>query len=165
MALTVCVPVVDSELALRQYTEGDNEAVRNLLLPTLSNLYPGGASWLDRRLHEVLTGKPKCHLAYSQDDLVGALIETPKDERRVKISTLFVSPRRRGAYIGRRLLSYMQYQWGSEMPSEVYITAAQHVADGVQRCLTPFGFRRIALQVNRYGPGRNEVVFAWRPGG
>jgi GNAT superfamily N-acetyltransferase len=149
-----------SGVCLRHYHANDRSRVFQLLsfLPTL---YPGGFAWLDGRLREVLDGKARCTLAVKRSEILGITIETPKSAHCVKLSTVFVRPEYRGGGVGRALLNACHDHWQRDSISRCYVTADYRVADHLGKLLRPFCFERTCLVQNRYGEGRDEVIFCW----
>lgn len=163
MAVAWMAAVDQLAVTVRPYRGSDHASLTAMLSPTLSSLYPNGCEWLQRRLSEVAPYAARCDVAVVDGTVVGTTIETPKPKRRLKLSTLFVAESWRGLGVGRALVSSLMERWADEDWSEVYVTAAEHVADRVEVCLSPASFARVALVPDRYGPGRNEAVLAWVP--
>src|SRR3569833_3359205 len=90
-------------LELRKYHPVDESGVMKMLRLVLGSLYPGGGSWLTRRLRDVADKRARFTLALVGNKLVGVLIETPKAGKRVKISTLYVAESERGRGIAGKL--------------------------------------------------------------
>ena len=148
---------------LKPFEAGDRSAVF-ALLSDIPLLYPQGGEWLHRRLLDVASGKARCTLAMSRWNPVGATIESPKDRRRLKLSTVYVHPSFRQRGVGSRLIAAACRQWQRDELDEVYLTADIRRAPEVDLLLWKFGFRLTAIEAQRYGWSRDEVVFACRPG-
>jgi ribosomal protein S18 acetylase RimI-like enzyme len=146
-----------SAVSLRTYQAADKRAVCELL-QGLTDLYPGGSEWLDARLDLVLELQAHCTLAVQGLRPVGVMIETPKPENRLKVSTLYVSPACRGAGIGRMLIQAGLRRWLDQRLRYVYVTVDYRLAEQIKRLVAPHGFETVAIDHNRYGNGRHETV-------
>ena len=151
------------DFCLRPYRATDRISLTQLL-SFLPDLYPGGFAWLDRRLYQVLCGKARCTVALKDGGIVGVTIETPKSGNSIKLSTIFVDPsvRRRG--VGQLLIDGCHNQWKRDSVSGCYVTADHRIADHLGKLLTQFSFEKTGLVRNRYGKGRHEAIFSWKPG-
>lgn len=147
---------------LRSFTRYDRVQIFNLL-SFLPSIYPKGYSWLDNRLDDVLSGAARCTLAVTPWDVAGVTIETPKGARRLKLSTIYVNPRFRGLGIGASLLRHCKSQWEREELTGVHVTADTRRLDALLPLLTNHGFSVTAIDKERYGPGRDEMIFNWEP--
>jgi hypothetical protein len=56
-------------------------------------------------------------------------------------------------------------RWRRELLKEVYVTASLSVVGALALLLVPRGFQYRAIERERYGAGRDEVVLAWTPAG
>jgi GNAT superfamily N-acetyltransferase len=149
-------------ITFRPYSSAD----RNLtfrLLSFLPSLYPRGNEWLDHRLYQVLEGKARCTLALFDSRLIGVTIETPKTPSRLKLSTIYVAPRFRKLGVGATLLERCKENWLRKDLGHVHVTADLGRTGMLFPLLTRVGFNFTALEVDRYGAGRHEVVFSWKP--
>lgn len=144
------------------FTERDRCSVTELLT-LLPHLYPNGYFWLTRRLDDALSGRARCTLAKSRYGIVGVTIETPKGRNRTKLSTIYVRPSFRGLGVGTRLLEACLDRWVRSEVRSAYVTVEEGRSILLRPLLTGFGFRFQALERNRYGTDRNEVVFDWEP--
>jgi ribosomal protein S18 acetylase RimI-like enzyme len=151
---------------LRSYEAADARRVKQVA-EVLERLYPTGGEWLDRKLraHESDPSNVRCTLAEVGSTLLGLTIETVKGLGRTKLSTIWVNEavRRRG--IGTRLIDSCLANWRRELLRETYVTASIQVVEVVALLLVPAGFHLRALEPDRYGDGRDEVVLAWTPQG
>jgi GNAT superfamily N-acetyltransferase len=132
------------------------------LLRDLPGLYPNGDQWLAGRLADVLYGRAQATVAILGRDHsvpVGITIETPKGAARAKLSTLFVAPLARGCGVGRRLMTAAEHGWQQSGIRRVHVTADLARADEVERTVGRHGFRRLTVEPDRYGPGRDEAIF------
>lgn len=149
-------------IAVRSFDALDRPGVF-ALLRFLPSLYPSADVWLSRKLDDVLVGTARCKVVVHDDELIGTLIETPKSNRRTKVSTLFVRQDWRGYGIGTRLLLESRHRWYESRTLETYITVASKVSDVLEPLLLRFGFSRKRVEPNRYGTERHEFVFSWYP--
>lgn len=147
-----------SRISIRHYGPDDRDQVFRLL-SFLPDLYPGSFDWLDRRLTEVEREHAFCSLAIIRSSIAGILIETPKGVRTSKISTFFVGDQacRRG--LGSLLFRSSVARWQAAGVDNVYVT----VAGSRNHHLAPFlesrGFAESEHLLDRYGAGRDEIVY------
>jgi len=153
-----------SFVAIRPYDGSDRPGVLRLLAE-LPALYPNGDLWLGRRLEDALVGKARCAIAAAPWGPIGITIETPKGQHRLKLSTIFVHPNFRKLGIGTELLSSCQHRWVDQGLEQVYVTVAVRHAQVVLPLLTQYGFQSAAIELARYGVGRDEIVLHWQRGG
>lgn len=128
------------------------------LLAIVPILYPRGDAWLRRRLDDVVDGSARCLVLPWDGRIAAAAILTPKAPTVTKISTFFVAEwaRRRG--VGARLAGSVLDDLRQHGSVESYVTVAHHVAAPLESLLGPRGFVRTAVEPDRYGPGRHEVI-------
>lgn len=141
-------------VSLRPLGPSDVDDVKHLL-SDLPVDYPGGDQWLARRLIDVLEGAAACTLATVSGRVVGVTIGTPK-RRATKLSTIFVEPAFRRSGVGSRLLDAFLAE--ASPGAETYVTVADHKWRDLSPLLRSRGFVATALESDRYGPGRDEVV-------
>jgi len=132
-------------------------------LSFLPELYPGGHTWLDRRLHEVLDKKARCTIVLFSTVRAGLLIESPKAKGTLKISTIWVDPRFRHYGAGSYVLNQARARWIREGMSYVYVTADLATAALILPLFQRTGFKTEAISYERYGEQRDELVLSWRP--
>ncbi|WP_141208603.1 hypothetical protein [Streptomyces griseorubiginosus] len=130
------------------------------LLRDLPNLYPHGDKWLDRTFGEIPQGKARLTVVELGTDIVAVSIEKPKDHGRMKLSTLYVRSDVRNMRVGTSFFRWLDARWRSENRKEVYMTVASEGAYELERLVKVFGFTCVAVQEDRYGLGRDEVVFS-----
>lgn len=148
---------------IRPFSRADKPSIIRLL-SILPKLYPGGANWLDQRLDDVIYRKARCQLAVTKwGQPIGVTIETPKEAYRLKLSTIYVHPSFRGLGVGTALLSNCHANWLREELRRVYVTVDLNISDTLYTNIGKFGFRLKAFVPDRYGNGRNEVIFDWCP--
>jgi GNAT superfamily N-acetyltransferase len=150
----------DAAISIRPYERNDKRAVVDLL-EVLPALYPGGGEWLNARLDAAALGTARCSVAYLGGHAIGATIETPKNARRLKLSTIWVDPAVRGRGVGTALLSEATVRWAAEGRREVYVTSDLGVAPLLLSLIARFGFDPKAIEWSRYGPQRHEAIFSW----
>ena len=148
-------------LRLRSYQAVDAGRVVQLVADALERLYPTGGEWLDRKLRSLDGGGVRCTLAEVGCTLLGLTIETVKGLGRRKLSTIWVNEAVRGKGIGTALIDSCLANWRRELLKEAYVTASLQVVEAVALLLVPAGFQFRALELDRYGIGRDEVVLAW----
>jgi N-acetylglutamate synthase-like GNAT family acetyltransferase len=146
-------------LSIRAYSVTDEPQVRELL-EDLPDLYPHGDKWLDRTFGEIGQGKARLTVVEIGTDMVAVSIEKPKDHGRMKLSTLYIHPDFRNMRVGTSFFSYLNARWQSENWKEVYMTVASQGAYELERLVKVFRFACVAVQEDRYGLGRDEVVFS-----
>lgn len=144
---------------VRSYETCDRQGVFNLLA-FLPHLYPEGLAWLDQRLADVEHGRAYCTVALMSERLAGILIDTPKGKRTSKISTLYVHKRAAGQGLGSSLLHANANRWHSRGVDTVYVTVAGCRRAAIDPFLFSSGFVEVANLIDRYGPGRNELVYS-----
>ena len=145
---------------IRPFKSSDkSELIR--LLSVLPELYPGGDQWLQRRLTDSLAGQARCIVVedYMTRSLCAVAIVTPKSSTSLKLSTFYVAQEYRLQGIGTLLLHALMRTWQQQPLSEVYVTVAHHIEPEFRNLFKPAGFNRIALEEDRYGPGRHEAVW------
>lgn len=150
------------EVRVSSLTESDVPAVM-ALLDGLPALYPEGDAWLRDKIEDGLRGKARFTTLWSGTHLLGVSIETPKhgpDGVKVKLSSFCITDEFRGLGLGRFLASVLGERWTAEKTPEVYFTVAAQNYDGVNAVFEPLGFRQVAVCPNRYGEGRDELVFS-----
>lgn len=144
----------------RPFRASDRLAVTDLL-DICPRLYPGGDRWLQRRLTDVLHGRAQCTVVHAPHSsrLYAVAISTPKPSGCVKLSTFFVAEDCRQNGLGTFLLHQLMEVWNQQDLKDVYVTVAHHVEAPLARLIEPAGFLRVAMEKNRYGPGRHEAVW------
>ena len=153
-----------SPIWLRPYAIQDRDAVF-ALLTDLPALYPGGGAWLEKRLDDVHFGRAFCTLAVSAFGPIGVTIETPKGASALKLSTIFVAARSRRLGVGSLLLGRCVSRWLAVNLKHVHVTVDQRLSTSLRPLLTSSGFDCSGVEYDRYGPGRNEVIFRWNQDG
>jgi ribosomal protein S18 acetylase RimI-like enzyme len=149
---------------LRPHCPRDDWQVRSLLwfLPTL---YPNAHKWLSRRLADVRDQRAMCSVAVIDSRIVGLTIVTPKGSRVAKLSTIYVDPAFRYRGVGRLLLRSCCRDWLVDGMESAYVTADSSACNQLWPLLEHFGFHLAGSAANRYGEGRNELIYQWTPQG
>ena len=145
----------------RSYIPGDRRSVVRLLAD-LDRKYPGGLSWLDKRLNDVDLGRAYADLLIVRSRIAAVSIVTPKGRRRSKLSTFFVCPAYRKHGLGTRLIKVLEYRWQSEDLEEVIVTVNRNDPD-TAGFFSNHHFSKMASAVVSYGEGRWDHVMRWTP--
>jgi ribosomal protein S18 acetylase RimI-like enzyme len=157
--------VARGALRLRPYEPADAGRVVQLVADVLERLYPTGGEWLERKQRSFEREGARCTLAEVGSTLLGLTIESVKGLGRCKLSTIWVNEPARGRGIGTALLDSCLVGWRRELLNEAYVTVSLQVVGVVALLLVPKGFQLRALERDRYGAGRDEVVLAWSRAG
>jgi ribosomal protein S18 acetylase RimI-like enzyme len=147
----------------RPYRPADRYGVSAELSPILDRLYPGGAKWLWQRLNDIEGGRARATVVGYGSRLAGVSIETPKEERRIKLSTLWVRPSCRRTGAGASLLEDCRRRWLKSDTPRADVTCASTVAPDLAPLLHAFGFSLQHVARDRYGEGRHELIYSWFP--
>lgn len=129
--------------------------------PIVDALYPRGLDKLAARMEDALDLRARCTVAVAGRQVVGLAMESPKGSHRVKLSTLWVAPEWRNAGIGKALVANAVERWLKDGVETAHLTVCVQDCPLLNAALDPFGFTPIALEVDRYGDGRDEVVLGW----
>jgi ribosomal protein S18 acetylase RimI-like enzyme len=148
---------MDTKGQIRAFRSSDWSQV-TAVLGFLPDLYPNANRWLAGRLADTLDLSAKCDLYVIDDVIAGILIQTPKGLDSVKLSTYWVAPQFRGHGIGAALLGGAQQYWRSRKKS-LYVTVAESNLRLLDGMFYRHGFEVSAYCPNRYGSGRNELVY------
>jgi N-acetylglutamate synthase-like GNAT family acetyltransferase len=130
------------------------------LLSFLPDLYPQSFDWLERRLTDIERKHAYCTIALINHRISGILIDTPKGIRTAKISTLFVRDQACRSGLGSRLFEASARRWYAADVDSVYITVAGLKQRRIDAFLRSNQFVQSANLPDRYGPGRNEIVYS-----
>jgi GNAT superfamily N-acetyltransferase len=147
---------------LRPFRASDCVAIASSLTD-IPALYPGGDIWLHRRLEDVVAHKAICTVAFVRRRLVGLTLEIQKGQGRRKLSTIFVNPAFRGLGVGSLLLENCFRSWEIAELEEAIVTVRLARMTSTGAFLLRNGFKRIAIQRNRYGYGQDEAILRWSP--
>lgn len=160
------MPSRSRPVALRAILPEDLGPLMLSVGPLVDDLYPGGAGRLLSRLEDALAGYASATLAVSTftGRPVGLASEVSKGRAVTKLSTFWVHPLMRRRGVGSALLRARIFDWERQDLSSVHVTVRADRAPELESLFLPNGFERVALEVGRYGDGRDEVVLQWRPG-
>lgn len=131
------------------------------LLAFLPDYYPGAGAWLERRLEEAERCPGTCRLGFLDGQLAGITIVTPKSSRRSKLSTIYVDECARGRGLGTALLREVLSGWRDIKIDRGHVTVPACRVPELEPLLLAHGFRKEGLELCRYGPGRDEMIYAW----
>jgi len=145
---------------IRPFQHHDRGAVLRLLR-VVPRLYPDGARWLSRRLDDVENGDAWCTLGIDRARPIAAAIETPKPSGAIKLSTFYVDPTQQGRGVGSLLIADVMEGWVRNGIRQAYVTVASSREFAIRAFLEERGFQRAAQERNRYGRGRDEIIFTW----
>lgn len=150
---------VSTSMNARAMVASDVVAIQRLL-SILPDLYPSGDRWLDHRLQDVQRGSAGCRVVTVDGQVAGVAIVTPKVSATTKLSTFYVAPWARMRGVGATLIDDVLCTLDQAENSETYVTVAHHVAKPLVKLLQPRGFTPVALEANRYGQGRHELILS-----
>lgn len=153
------VETLRPNLSIRDYRTEDRSYVFHLL-SFLPDLYPRSFDWLERRLTDVERKRAHCTIALANYRIAGILIDTPKGIRTSKISTLFVSEQASRNGLGSLLFEASARRWYTQGVDGVYVTVASQKQQCIDAFLRTNGFVESAKLPDRYGPGRNEIIYS-----
>jgi ribosomal protein S18 acetylase RimI-like enzyme len=144
-------------------TRSDLPRLLPVVAPAIDARYPGGGRWAVERLDAAVDGRARATVLAVPDRVVALAVETPKGRHAAKLSTLWVHPAHRHRGHAGALLAHLARGWRERGLERVILTAAETLTRPLSRVLEPVGFRSIAVEVGRYGDGRDERVFTWIP--
>lgn len=153
-------------LTIRPVLRTDLLPLASTVGEVVDSLYPDGWRHLRDKLETSLTGKPSAFViarAAEQSSPLALAAEVDKGLHRRKLSTFWVAPDVRQLGLGTRLLDCRVSSWLHESLDSVTLTVRNERAFQLLPLLTSRGFRVIALDIDRYGPGADELVLEWRP--
>jgi predicted transcriptional regulator/GNAT superfamily N-acetyltransferase len=153
----------DAPFRLRSYTPAERPQVIELI-SGLGSMYPAADRWLARRLTDADEGNAIVTVADFAGEILGVLIETFKPDRTMKISTLYVEPEVRREQVASSLLYAAQERWRLLGIEAAYITVPASERTGLMPFLMHRSFIPVDVEPDRYGEGRDEVVFRWEQG-
>ncbi|MBP2161249.1 MULTISPECIES: GNAT family N-acetyltransferase [Asticcacaulis] len=130
------------------------------LLPDFGAKYPGGWSWLEKKLASTHSDSTNLWLLVDDAKIFALAIESLKQVRTRKLSTFVVASDRRGIGYGRCLLRHLQDEWCRRDVEQVHVTI-----DETDLATQSF-FVRNHFTVDRgacvrYGARRLDTVFRW----
>lgn len=125
--------------------------------------YPGGLSWLERKLDAA--GRGGCEilaLEYDGQPVAWAVI-SPKGRFRRKLSTFLVEDYARHCGIGHTFLEKLKSRWHQTHVDRVHVTVDVLDLD-TQRFFLSAGFSAPACPRIRYGGEREDLLLIWDAG-
>jgi GNAT superfamily N-acetyltransferase len=134
--------------------------------PLVDELYPRGTEKLVARLEASLNYRSEAFVAFDWrwPRLPLALAsEKSKGKATLKLCTFWVDPRMRRRGVGRFLLAERVSDWLDRDVTSVHVTVRAQRARPLEALFGQLGFRRIAVDLGRYGQAQDEVILQWRP--
>ena len=145
-------------LLIRPVDEGDYDKIRDFLLES-SHLYPDIETWWQSRVCPSVDQRRRIVLVVdSGDSLDGLMIGKPGESAKVCALRLRDSVRNQG--IGRALLTVGLDRLLVHNPSKFHVTISEGAEEGCVAFFESVGFRRIAIERNRYRNGVDEFVYS-----
>lgn len=77
----------------------------------------------------------------------------------MKLSTVYVHPNHRSQGVGSELVRAALSHADRTGIEEIWVTVAHHLAPELLPLLCRNGFIQTAIELDRYGPGRDEAIF------
>jgi ribosomal protein S18 acetylase RimI-like enzyme len=151
---------------VRPLVRADLPILVSTLGPTIEALYPNGLDSMYERLNRSLDGRGFSMVASSSSSPhvpIALSSEIDKGCRRVKLSTFWVSPNYRKRGVGRRLLEHRIISWLQADLESVHVTVRREREEELRGLMDKYGFRRVAIDLSRYGEAQDEVVLQWKP--
>lgn len=148
---------------LRSYAPADRPQVLGLLAG-LTDMYPDADRWLARRLTDADAGDAIVTCADFDNRIRGVLIETFKPAGTMKLSTIYVAPEVRRLHVASSLVYAAQERWKLLGVRSAHITVPATERSGLMPFLMRRSFLPVDVEPDRYGQGRDEVVFRWQHG-
>ena len=130
-------------------------------LACLGERYPDGLNWLELRLDDVEAGRAQAWRASLGSLAVGYAIATPKGERRVKLSTLYVAPFARGVGVGRELLKSLANDWCAREVEQAFVTVDEN-DQATANFFAAHGYALLTGARRAYGL-RSDAVYSLSP--
>jgi len=147
---------------IRPLRSTDLQALMSTVGILVDSLYPQGAEKLFARLENALNGYATANVVESLTlGPIALASETLKGADNVKVSTFWVHQDFRGRGIGGRLLDHRLEDWRHSNRGHAIVTVREDRAAELERLFTPRGFTRVAVDIDRYGDGQNEVILKW----
>jgi predicted transcriptional regulator/ribosomal protein S18 acetylase RimI-like enzyme len=145
---------------LRRLHVSDFENVREFLLET-SHLYPEIGVWWDRRVRPSLLDETRLAVVAETDGrLSGLCIAKPGESAKICTMRLRNVARNRG--IGKALILEAFSHLLRASSRRFHVTISEGAEEGSIPFFESLGFRRVAVQRNRYQRGLDEYVYACR---
>ena len=148
-----------SDLTFRHASPADYEQIRRFLLESVS-LYPAIDGWWCRRVMPgIATGERTCHVAATDDSIVGLCIGRISKESS-KLCTLRVREEHRASRIGQTLLHRALKDMLKAHCKAVHYTISEKILCECGSFYEQYGFRMVSWQPGRYTKGMDELVFS-----
>jgi predicted transcriptional regulator/ribosomal protein S18 acetylase RimI-like enzyme len=145
-------------LLIRRAQQEDYAKIRDFLLES-SNLYPDIESWWSTRVRPTFEqGRRIVLVVDSGSSLEGLFIGKPGES--AKLCTLRLRESVRNQGVGRVLLTEGLTHLLSDNPSRFHVTVSEGAEEGCAAFFESIGFRRVAVQPNRYRVGVDEFVYS-----
>jgi N-acetylglutamate synthase-like GNAT family acetyltransferase len=130
------------------------------LLPALGEKYPGGCTWLERRLYDVSAGRAFLLAAHFGGAVAALAIETPKGLHIRKLSTFVVSSHWRRQGLGTALLTSLRRSWLAREIDSAFVTIDRNDAP-TQEFFRKNGFVPDPNILIPYEQARFDRLFRW----
>jgi len=145
-------------LLIRLVKAADYTGVRDFLLES-SSIYPGIELWWDKRvLPSLEKGKRIVLVVDAGGSLEGLFIGKPGNS--AKLCTLRLRESVRNQGIGRALVTEGICRLLDHDNSKFHVTISEAAEEGCTAFFESIGFRRIAVELNRYKRGVDEFVYS-----
>ena len=147
-----------SGLLIRAAQAEDYPEIRDFLLES-SFIYPGIEFWWDKRVRPSFElGRRIILVVDAGDSLEGLFIGKPGNS--AKLCTLRLRDSVRNQGIGRALVTEGINRLLDQSTRNFYVTISEAVEGGCTAFFESIGFRRIAVEPNRYKRGLDEFVYS-----
>jgi len=147
-----------SGLLIRPAQAADYTAIRDFLIES-SFIYPGIEFWWDKRVRPGLEiGRRIVLVVDAGNSLEGLFIGKPGNS--AKLCTLRLRESIRNQGIGRALLTEGLIRLLDHDTSKFHVTISEAAEEGCTSFFESIGFRRIAVEPNRYRRGLDEFVYS-----
>jgi N-acetylglutamate synthase-like GNAT family acetyltransferase len=130
------------------------------LLSALGEKYPGGWTWLERRLDDVSAGKAFLFAPHFGGAVAALAIETPKGLHIRKLSTFVVASHWRRQGMGTVLLTSLRRSWLAKEIDSAYVTIDKSDIS-TQEFFRKNGFVPDPNILIPYGEARFDRLFRW----
>lgn len=147
-----------SELLIRPAQPEDYAGIREFLLES-SSLYPGIEFWWDSRVRPTIEqGRRIVLVVDAGGSLEGLFIGKPGNS--AKLCTLRLRESVRNQGVGRVLVTEGISRLLDHNTNRFHVTVSEAAEEGSTAFFESIGFRRIAVQPNRYKRGVDEFVYS-----
>jgi predicted transcriptional regulator/ribosomal protein S18 acetylase RimI-like enzyme len=147
-----------SELLIRPAQPEDYAEIREFLLES-SSLYPGIEFWWDSRVRPTIDQDRRIVLVVDAgSSLKGLFIGKPGNS--AKLCTLRLRESVRNLGIGRVLVTEGISRLLDRDTNRFHVTVSEAAEEGCMPFFESIGFRRVAIEQNRYKSGLDEFVYS-----